>query len=159
MDKHGKKKKRLVKRKTRNSNTKLSKLIGGPAEFIPSEVPTLRDCLRLIVFLQNSKDKFYSLGNIFNEVTEKITQAWANANCLFTSPVTITRKSIFNKLKRAYDFYFDSGRKQKGKKSQWKQQHRSDAKLDGLLDILVCNCKIVLCEEEGAPCNDGCKVI
>ena len=140
---------------TRNSASQFSKLVGGPAEFVGSEVPTLRDCLRYFVFIKNQNVSNYSMSKIFNQVVDRIIDAWANSNCLFCAPVTISKKGIFTKLKRAYTFYNNSNRRQR-KTQRW--QKRTEFELDKLFDILVCQCKILHCEEDGAPCKDPCKV-
>ena len=75
---------------------------------------------------------------------------WLKANALFVYPVIIHEKTIFKKLKYLWKSAvdFSNGR---GKKAE---KERFSLKLDKLVDILLCKCKLILCSEY--KCDSGC---
>ena len=95
------------RRITRSSGSHLTQFLGGGSEFIPSEVPTLRDCLRNVIHLQSSvpvRSKI-SIPSIISSVGDNILLLWRQSNSDFIPPVVANKKTIVDRLMRAYDFF------------------------------------------------------
>lgn len=145
-----------VVKKTRQSlHTKLNQYLGGPKKFLPTELPTLRDCLQRCLDLQQdhiliqSKDpRNISLQEIFHDVSLEIAERWAISNSELMEPVVCSRKNIETRLSRSWSTFSDiaRGKARNGIKEQW------EPKLDKLFDIASCTCRIVRCVEDDAPC-------
>ena len=67
----------------------------------------------------------------------------------FKEPVVCGRKAIEQRFSRAWATFSEiaRGKALKATKEEW------ETRLDKLLDISVCRCRIVLCGEDDAPCN------
>ena len=129
---------RPSKKKTRSATT-----IGGPADFIPTEVPTLRDCLRKIQLVK-IEEPTASITRVLNSVAEAIVQAWEKSNALFCEPVIISNLSIVARLRRAYDAFQNERRIKKTTRKNYINELNSN--LDSLFDITRCRCPIDLSE-------------
>jgi len=146
-----------VAKKTRESlNTKLSVYLGGPRKFMRTEFPTLCDSLQRCLDLQqdqiltHEKDPCnVTIQEIFSEVAIEIAIRWSTSNREFKEPVVCGRKAIEQRLSRAWATFSEiaRGKALKATKEEW------ETRLDKLLDISVCRCRIVLCGEDDAPCN------
>ena len=92
---------------TRSSDSRLSQYLGGSSDFIPIEVPTLRECLRRVLHLQNAVPvkSNTSIKSIISVVSDELLQLWRRANSYFTPPVVVYKKSVFDRLIRAYEFF------------------------------------------------------
>ena len=127
--------------------------IGGPSDFIANEVPTLRDCLRKIKFLQLSNSS-ETINNVIKEVANEVVRKWQVSNTLFREPITVSERTIFLRLKRAFETLVNENHKKKSiKKKHFK--HALNSKLDTLFDIIHCKCAIYSCD---GPCSQACSV-
>ena len=150
------------RRSTRSQKvTNLSKFLGGPMEMIPSEVPTLRDVLRYVIFLQ----RFQSGKLIFdlvNNAADRVIEAWTRSNIMFSPPVVITKKAIMGRIQRAYNFFCSyTNTKQKKRVSTNFQGTCVQVcidDLDKLFDITKCRCTLIACTFDSAHCKPGCQV-
>ena len=140
----------------------LSKYLGTPEELIPNEVPTLRDVLRYILFLQRFKhDKL--ICDLINNAAGRVVDAWKRSNAEFTPPVVITKKAIMCRLQRAYNFFNSFVNKRQTKRGVFASNQKSSvqawvADLDKLFDITKCRCTISVCTFDSAFCKPGCQV-
>ena len=149
-----------VAKKTRQSlNTKLSEYLGGPRKFLKTEFPTLRDCLQRCLDLQqdqiliHDKDpRNVQMQEIFSEVALEIAERWSSSNNELNEPIVCGPKAIEQRLSRGWSTFSEIARDKarKATKEQW------EPKLDKLLDIALCTCRIVLCSEDDAPCKETC---
>ena len=74
----------------------LSQFLGGSSDLIPSEVPTLRDCLRNVLHLQSAvpnRSKI-SIQSTISAVSDNILVLWRQSNSDFTPPVVADKKTI-----------------------------------------------------------------
>ena len=96
------------KRSTRSTGvTNLSQYLGGPVELIPSEVPTVRDVLRYMIYLQrydNSKSGS-SISELAGRAADQVQIAWERSNSAFSPPVVIAKTSIKARIVTAYEFF------------------------------------------------------
>ena len=148
-------------RSTRSQGTKLSKYIGGPAELIPSEVPTLRDTLRFVIFQQRFQATHSSLEDLAATTAEHDMLAWMKSNSNFSPPVVISKRAIAKRIKRAYDScteYLNSNRKKIYKFHQKTAASSRIEDLDKLFDITKCRCAITACTFDSTICKPGCQV-
>ena len=129
------------KKKTRSNLPKISNYIGGPSELLPNEVPTLRDCLKKVLHIQQLQPSktTYPKANIYRNVATLIIDAWQRSNYLFQPPMTISINAIAKRLKNAYDFI--DAKVNKHRKPKLPYNFEQD--LDSLFDILKCKCKMV----------------
>ena len=142
---------RSKKKRTRQSCA--LPLVGGPADFIPNEVPTLRDCLRRIQSVKLT-DPSQTNANIIKEVSEEVMNKWQRSNALFREPITVGSWSIFRRLKKAYD-HFNDRKLNKRKTMKKRFDDTMKSKLDSVFDVLQCKCEITLCN---TPCKRNCSV-
>ena len=155
--------KKSCKRSTRSQGvTSLSRYLGGPAELIPSEVPTLRDVLRYMLFLQ----RFHAtapatISDLACDAADRVILAWNKSNSSFSSPVTITRRGIILRIERAYSLFsmFVNQKQKKRKPKNIKLEISTHLdNLDKLFDITKCRCVITDCTFASPNCNPGCQV-
>ena len=147
---------------TRNKiNTKISLYLGGPNNFRPTEFPTLRDCLRRCLDLQqdqilrhDANRRNIGMQEIFATVAEEIQSRWSNSNSELKEPVISNQKVIETRLSRAWSTYSEiaRGKARRKTKDEWER------KLDKLLDISYCRCSIFHCGENDAICNKVCEL-
>jgi hypothetical protein len=145
------------------SGTKLGELVGPGKELNMSEVPTLRAFIqkgikikeKWMIELETSK-KNVLVGDIVRKVAPLILAQWQRSNGKFCPPVTITEKSLVQKLEKLW--------KKVEKVAQGKASKVEKEKvvglLDRLLDITSCPHSILLCSDDGSGCQDEkeCKV-
>ena len=146
------------KAKTRHaSGSKMEEYLGTAKDFLHTEVPTLRDCLRLALFIQKEnfmeleKGKTKPIKDVLDEVVKRIFEQWQLSNVLFKPPVTIKPWSVQKKLKSVWVKISDM---------VWhrttpsvKQRTDLEEQLDRLLDIVLCKCPITVCTK---PCRKDC---
>ena len=98
------------KSKTRHaSGTKMEEYLGAAKDLLHTEVPTLRDCLRLALFLK--KRNFIELENgkttkikeIVEEVVTRIFKQWQISNVLFKPPVTLTPWTVHQRIQTMWN--------------------------------------------------------
>ena len=84
--------------------------MGPGKEFLPSELPTLRDCLRYAVLLQEKHlieeegDKQnYPVTVMMDKVAGKVIEQCLHAENLFVPPVVISEKAIKKRLVAAWN--------------------------------------------------------
>ena len=153
--------------KTRHqSGTKLGELVGPGKEFVLSEVPTLRAIIqkgilikeRLMIEEMTSK-KNILVGELVKEVAPLVLAQWQKSNAKFVPPVTITEKSLRQKLEKLWR-RVEEVAQGKGKGGRKEEKEKVVDLLDKLLDITTCPHTILLCNEEGSGCMDikNCKV-
>ena len=83
--------------------------LGSGRHLLPSEVPTLRACLRQAIFFQEEKvlssevnRRNYPVKDMMNDVTEKIYIQWQKYNVQFEDPVVIKKISVVKRLIEAW---------------------------------------------------------
>ena len=99
------------KRTWHSSNTKLAEYLGGAGlEFLPTEVPTLRDVLRKGVLIQEEKmltdggdRKNYPVKEMIDELVTAIYAQWTKSNVKFKPPVVSNRKALISRLENAWE--------------------------------------------------------
>ena len=92
--------------KTRlSSGSQLRDYLGSGRHLLPSEVPTLRACLRQAIFFQEEKvissevnRRNYQVKDMMNDVREKIYIQWQKSNAQFEDPVVIKKRSVVKRL-------------------------------------------------------------
>ena len=104
----------IAKRTRQSSVTSLSRFLGGPAELLSTEVPTLRDCLTQILHIQQENYIFHEadrrnipLKQVFGILADKVLSAWERSNSLFQGPVVLGKKSVIQRLERAWKVFSD----------------------------------------------------
>ena len=150
-------------RKTRSKRiTNLSKYLGGPAELIPSKVPTLRDILRYVLFLQRYEENDGAIFPVAYQAAEAVMQAWSRSNSNFSPPVTVAQRAISSRIERAYNT-FAAFTNRKMKKKSCNNNYKSSMNswtdsLDKLFDITKCRCALTICTFDSNFCKPGCQV-
>ena len=149
---------------TRNtSGTKLAEYLGGAGrEFLPSEVPTLRDVLRKGILIQENKmleeggeRKNFPVREMIEELVTDVYNQWEKSNIKFKSPVVSDRKPMVMRLENAWKKVNLIPLKKETKPNVVKIW---ESKLDRLFDITFCQCPITLCSDTAQPpCKDDCK--
>ena len=147
------------KRKTRNdSGSKLTDYLGPGKEFLPTEVPTLRGVLRKALLIQEEHildfcgdRRSLSVADLMIKVADSVIEQWQISNNQLAPPVIVTKKALRLRLKTAWENIglIARGRANNSVKMKW------EAKLDKLLDLTVCQCRIVLCSSPDSPCQGG----
>ena len=120
----------------------------------PTELPTVRDCLRYGLFLRETTADFnsnQSTMGFLQVVLEQIRIRWQRANAQFLPPVPIQDKPIMTKL---------TGLWKKCTKIAWnkstaKDKDKFEEVVDKLFDITKCRCPFLSYEEAGVVCT-GC---
>ena len=101
-----------TKKRTRHSSsTALAEYLGGPGcDFLPTEVPTLRDVLRkgLLIreaqMLEDGGDrKNYPVRPMIEDLVSNIHDQWKKSNVKFTPPVVTNPKSLVNRLLNVWE--------------------------------------------------------
>ena len=140
-----------------SSDEKLINLVGTGKEFLPSEVPTLRDIIRKGIEIQQgviykgiSRNNF-SVTNLARELTELVINQWHKSNASFQPPVTIDTRTIALLIEKKWNILREISRG-KAKKGC---EEKIMPFLDKLFDITACMCEIYLCDYERANCT-GC---
>ena len=140
-----------------SSDEKLINLVGTGKEFLPSEVPTLRDIIRKGIEIQQgviykgiSRNNF-SVTNLAKELTELVINQWHKSNASFQPPVTIDTRTIALLIEKKWNILREISRG-KAKKGC---EEKIMPFLDKLFDITACKCEIYLCDYERANCT-GC---
>lgn len=142
-----------------SSPTKLNDYLGGPKMLLPTELPTLRNCLQRCLDLQqkqfrtHNKDyRSVSLHEIFHDVAFEIWERWSSSNSDLKEPVVCSTNAIriYQRLSYSWSTFYDiaKDKARKAIKEKWKP------KLDKLFDIALCTCRIVRCGEGDAPCKE-----
>ena len=138
--------------KTRQgSGCKIADYVGSGRDLINSELPTLRDILRLGIKFQEDKfcgeDKgrhLYPLKDLVKDLSAAVQAAWIRANAEFVPPVVILPAAIERRIEREWVMARDIANKNVTKAKQIKT---FEDKLDKLLDITKCKCHIFTCQE------------
>ena len=101
-----------TKKRTRHSSsTVLAEYLGGPGcDFLPTEVPTLRDVLRKGLLIREAKmledggdRKNYPVRPMIEELVSNIHDQWKKSNVKFTPPVVTNSKSLVNRLLNVWE--------------------------------------------------------
>ena len=131
--------------------------LGKAKELLSTEVPTLRDCLRLACLIQKKhlleldRGKTKPIKDVLAEVVSRVYDQWKLSNILFVPPVTILPWSLQKKLQSAWDkISYMLGHKTK---QSVKDMLYWEGVLDKLVDIVLCKCPITLCP---IPCKKDC---
>ena len=141
-----------------SSDEKLIELVGTGKEFLPSEVPTLRDVIRKGIQIQQSNickgisKTNYSISNLARELTKFIFDQWQKSNDSFQPPVTKDTRTIAESIESKWIILRQISRN-KAKKSS---KEKVLPLLDKLFDITICRCEVYLCDNEKANFN-GCQ--
>lgn len=137
----------MSKLKTRSQlSTHLSLLVGKGKELPVSELPTVRDMLRLGLLLRekNAKDRRnYTDKELINDMIVPLLHQWTKANALFKPPVINQCRTIELKLTKLWHKAVETslGKGNLARKNEFLHT------LDTLFDILTCKCSIQLCSE------------
>ena len=143
------------KARTRHSSsTRLSDYLGGTGkEFLPSEVPTLRDVLQKGLLIQECKmleggggRKNYPVREMIEELVTAVYLQWEKSSSMFKPPVVSDKKALVQRVKRLWEKATAIALKKETKEAVVSS---FESKLDRLFDITVCQCTITLC-------NEGC---
>ena len=145
--------------KTRNKlSIGITEFLGGGKEMLESEVPTLIDALRkaqLIreqrITMQEENQRNIVMDEIMDEVVNNIIGLWKKSNDKFEPPIVISAQSIKRRLLTAWEKVLDIARKRITKKETIKMW---EDKLDSLLEITTCKCKIETCVSD--TCVSSC---
>lgn len=141
-----------------SSDEKLIGIVGRGKEFLPSEVPTLRDVIRKGILLQQGmayqgiSRNNYSITSLSRELTELVINQWQKSNASFQPPVTKDARTIARSIESNWNTLREISRG-KAKKGC---DEKIETLLDKLFDITACKCEIYLCDNERANCN-GCQ--
>lgn len=145
------------KQKTRlGTFTHMSNLIGTGRELLPSELPTLRDVMRYGLLLREKSGddvRNYPAASIAKDIYPKLLEIWERANSSFVAPVLNSRVTILQKIQGSWE---QTKNISLGRGNLYVKEAFT-SKLDHLLDILNCKCKIFLCSEFGCPADADCK--
>ena len=144
-------------RKTRHtSGCHMSAYLGKGMELLHTEVPTLRSALQKALLVQEEfiireegDRRNLMVGEMMDQVVPCVMAQWHKANVKFAPPVIITEGSLKKRLIEAWSKVqvIARGKANKSLKETW------EGKLDKLLDLTVCRCKIILCTDLSSPCQ------
>ena len=134
--------------KTRKSlSNKLADLIGGPKEFISTELPTYRTVLQQGIFLKDKNEIEeeisrcnYSNHELAKDLSGLILSQWHRSNSKFKPPVIIQEASLVQKIERLW------GKASKVALNKCKKNEKNSFEndLDKLFDLTTCPHKITL---------------
>ena len=152
------------KRSTRSTGvTNLSQYLGAPAELIPSEVPTVRDVLRYLIYLQSydNRNSGASISELAGRAAEQVQNAWEISNSAFSTPVVIAKTSIEARIVTAYEFFNTYINRKLKKLANVTKKSVANLRindLDRLFDITKCRCEITSCIFDSDVCKPACQV-
>ncbi|KAG7163765.1 hypothetical protein Hamer_G003017 [Homarus americanus] len=136
-----------------NSSCHLSNLVGPGMQLLVSELPTVRDLLRLGLLKRKDSDadrRNCLFKDLVNDIYTDVLAQWQKANAQFTVPVIVSERGIKRKMEnlwaRAVEVCLGKG------EVEVKQTFIQG--LDRLFDILSCKCQIRSCAEVG--CSPDC---
>ena len=137
---------------------KLKNLIGPGKEFLPSEVPTLRAVIQKGILIQEKlvieeeeSRHLLSTYKLSEVLASEVQTQWQLSNEKFIEPITLSNKSLANRIKRYWDSLTDAAN---GKLAKAPKERLLD-KLDRLFDIISCQHQVVLCDSSDVKCK-GC---
>ena len=139
------------------SGSKLRELVGAGKEFLLSEVPTLRAVIQRGILIKErwmieeiTGQKKVLVGDIVRGLVPVILTQWQRLNAKFCSPVTISKKSLVQKVEKLWRKVEEvaQGKTSKAVKEKILEQ------LDSLLDITTCPHIILCCKDPGSGCPD-----
>ena len=136
----------MSRKRTRSEcRTALSQYLGAGKEMHPSELPTLRDCLRHILLLKETGTRYhFSFRTVTEEICNEIRRRWTKANCKLQPPVTITDCRMESKLLM---LWAKANKIARGQIKSEGQINSFEEKLDRLFEITKCRCQILSCGE------------
>lgn len=145
--------------KTRHSSgPKISEFLGGGKPLLPTELPTVRACMKAALHLQEEKflvqevnRKDYTVHQRMEDWLPLLKIQWEKANCQLKQSVLFQDKTIVQKLENYWGKVSDITN---GRLNNKKKKEEFMLELEKLLDLTRCRCVIKSCEE--ANC-DGCK--
>ena len=139
--------------------SRVAELVGRGREFIPSELPTLKDVLRYALHLQEQKllvqetnHRNYSTDEIVEDVFPALLSQWTRANTSFAPPVVVADRRIKERIRNAMTKARDIAN---GRCSRASEVDRFSSTLDKLFDITRCRCPITTCSDS-REC-EGCQ--
>ena len=136
---------------------KLRDFVGPGKTLPPADLPSLRDVLAAGIYLKEtavSKAKQKDIKSLSHELTDLVMSIYAKASKEFIPGVNmIGRESLVVKIERDWRKALDIVNN-KGKGIKQKKETMRD-KLDRIYSVLLCQCNILSCKEEG--CLDTCK--
>ena len=139
---------------TRNqSKSHISDVIGTSKDLLISELPTLRDLLRYVLFLKVSRSDVKHntpVKDLVCNVYPKLMQIWQKANPVFEFPVICSKRRVVEKIVNGWETATNISNKRITKPSEVEQFVIS---LDKLFDLLKCQCAILDCVDFGCS---GC---
>jgi hypothetical protein len=144
---------KMAARTRHKSSSHMSNYVGTGKDLLLTELPTVRDLLRYGILqreLSEENKRNYIVGQLVKDMVEVLQDRWLRANAQLKYPVTNHPDTIFKKLKALWE---EASKVSLGK-GKLKDKNRFAEKLDKLVDILNCRCKIVLCSEYG--CEIDC---
>ena len=137
--------------KTRHSSgTKLSEYLGVGRDLIKSELPTLRDVLRLGIKYQEEKvDRTkYTVKDLVKDLAAAVNAQWLRANAEFVNnekhQVVISEHGLEQRIEREWKMVQDIAW---NRITKVKTVTTFEERLDKLLDITRCRCTKITCME------------
>nr|XP_047123298.1 uncharacterized protein LOC124806431 [Hydra vulgaris] len=99
----------------------------------------------------------FATKELSRELAKLVTAQWFKANSLFKPPVTISEKSLAEKIGRQW---FKISKFLKNAKPSKEATNKITNDLDSLFDIISCTLTIIICTEAASFCNDpeNCKL-
>ena len=134
----------------------MREFVGKGKEFDKSEVPTIRAVIQQGLLIKENwimaEEQLHrnevSPQEIASSLAPLILAQWQKSNAKFIPPVTITEKSLLQKVLRLWKRVDKAalGNTTKAVKAKVEEM------LDTLLDITTCSHTIMLCSEPGSGC-------
>ena len=141
-----------------NSKFKLSDIVGEGQEFLPSEVPTLGAVIRKGILIQqnnlhnNISRHNYTISDLSRDLAELILDQWKKSNIEFQPPLTKHKNTIAFDIKKKWRTLTLMA----SEKATQKDRTEIMSKLNKVYNIVLCQCKIVLCTDSTSNC-EGCE--
>ena len=144
------------------SSCKLSGFVGAGKEFSLADVPTVRAVIRRGLLLKEQKaeegvdHKNYPTKDMARDLATLVVAQWQKANVKFKYPVIVSVQRVTAKVAAVWGKVCEVANG-KGKR---KDREKVADMLDRLLDIVNCQCPILLCCQQNSGCASPslCKV-
>ena len=115
----------------------MTNFIGTGREFMPSELPTVQDIIRLRILLREESGddaRNYTAASLAKDIYPTVLEKWELANSSFVTPIINSRTRILKKIQESWEQAknISLGRGKLDIKEIF------TAKLDKLFDVLNC---------------------
>ena len=143
------------------SSCKLSGFVGAGKEFSLADVPTVRAVIRRGLLLKEQKaeegvDHKNPTKDMARDLATLVVAQWQKANVKFKYPVIVSMQRVTAKVAAVWGKVWEVANGKGKRKDREKVAHM----LDRLLDIVYCQCPILLCCQKNSGCASPslCKV-